>query len=145
MADATVVYHFDLKTIDVEIWVEKGADEKLKIFAATPVILLGDWKVTWTLQAGPGITVRFTDGIEIIGDTPPLLVIVDPSPAKVLGSSWTISFTNGCDSAQNVKYNIIGEVTVGEPGQKEIFNFLTTPEKFHHDPTIAVVGEPITG
>jgi hypothetical protein len=147
MSETKVVYDFDLHTVGVEILIESVGEIGPQVFAALPVLLRGDWTVTWTLKAGNGIlSVMFTGGIKIIEGAPPLLSNV-PLADIESALSRAIFFTNDCESAQEVKYNIIGEATVANTDPKEHFrfDFLENPENFHHDPTIAVVTDPIGG
>jgi len=143
MSDVKVTYDFDHGKIDVDVLVEEEENGNLLITAALPTLLRGRWTVTWNLKAGANITqLTFdpTDGIKIIADPPELTV-----GASALGDnpdlrSWTISFTNSCESANIAKYDIIGKAN-----ERPFRHELDANVRFHHDPTIAVASDPITG
>jgi hypothetical protein len=141
MAEVKVVYDFDLKTITVDILVKENKD----IVAALPVIPHDgvEWTVTWNLiPGGSNHPIFHADGVEIIAGTRPPDLTVDHPPNEPGGPSWTLKFTNDCDSPNEVRYNLAGNV--GDADEQE-FNFLKKLGSFLHDPTIAVITDPPTG
>jgi len=145
MSDANVLYHFGPQnSVDVEVLVSKSNGE-LHITAALPVLGSGQWEVIWKLKAGDNVTTLTfdpTDGIKPKdGDWPPELHI--QSTGRVdnagTGSSWRTVFQNCCQSANRGKYFVTGTAD----GQS--FHLEDPNTSFHHDPTIAVVSDPITG
>ena len=143
MSEVQVVYDLDSRTITVEVLVEQ-VDETIHVTAALPVLPPGDWTMIWTLIPGVGVTgqptFNNTGGIEIM-NKPHLLTVHQSMASLVSSSSLSIPFTNDCESANSATYTIQGEVD-GQPFGVNfgVGNLFTA---FRHDPTIAVVTDPI--
>ena len=140
MANVNVAYNLDEATIEVDVLVE-NIDGTRHITAAPFAILPGNWKVTWHLKAGPGVVGQpiFIDG--------GITSLVVPSLLKMTGAIVTsddrksvqIPWSNTCQSASEGKYDITGSA------DDVSFSRADATTIFHHDPTIAVVSDPITG
>ena len=127
----SVIYGYDTTPITAEVTVlVENNGSGLRVFPALPALSLGDWKVTWKLRPGPGVTnLKFDENIGIaFGEVPPLLSLNDSH--FVSDTQWEASFTNRVESANLASYTIHGTSDEGP---------------FNHDPAIAVVPDPPPG
>ncbi len=141
------VYDVDLKQITATVIVSfPSLDSKDPRLAIPGICVPGpgpgnppaNWTVIWTLVPGQNCssaTFQSTEGIKL----PP-----DDMPGRVFkrGSSpdgsdkWTVKLENGAESANSFKYVMNIEAVKKLDSQ---------PRFFSHDPTIAVVTDPIDG
>jgi hypothetical protein len=144
MQNVKVIYDFVARALEVEVLVE-ALENELIITTALPVLLHGSWTVTWRLKRGANVTeLFFTEGIVIQTQTVPNLLTFEPLPDVVPDPVLrTLSFENDCQSAQSLKYDVVG-VANGTVFQKRAGQAQVTV-KFCHDPSIAVVTDPIDG
>jgi|SRR6185295_625191 len=114
----------------VTVLLEKNGTDPIQVIPALPALALGDWTVTWNLQAGTGVTnPAFNEegGIDFT-EAPPLLSV--SSSQRQSNTQWVVSLTNACESANLVTYGISGTTDQGS---------------FNDDPTVAVTPDPPPG
>jgi hypothetical protein len=135
MPDPNVVYHFDLRTIDVDVVVEADGTGNPRTVAALPVLRPGQWMVTWTLKGFDNLSPIFDldEGIKITNKPADLNHDVGQ---RVSDTEWSMAFENNCESANAATYLINFHFP---PSLEDIRS------AFHHDPSISVVSDPPAG
>jgi hypothetical protein len=142
----TATYDAVNKQISATVIVSYPSLESENATFDTPMIAIPSsvgeevWTVTWTLVCGANVqlaTFKPEKGIDTPENPPIGIADLQSRPVPEQADQWQVSLGNHVEDAANAfKYYINADVKkAGESSSKP----------FHHDPTIAVVTDPIDG
>ena len=109
----SVIYTFDPNTAEVTLLLEKHGLNPIEIIPAFPALSLGEWAVTFNLQAGTGVSNPVfdeTNGI-VLGTLPSGLT--PSNPQRLNDTQWQVTLTNAVSALAEVDYDINGTATEG--------------------------------